>query len=100
MSPLSRRSTLQLSLISLATVISGCSVLSRGSEQIDWTTDSMNDDIFSPPVLGDDRVYIGVSEGDILALDTNSGEVDWQRPWSAFMATPVMSEDRLVFRTR
>ncbi|ERJ04654.1 alcohol dehydrogenase cytochrome c protein [Halorhabdus tiamatea SARL4B] len=60
----------------------------------------MNDDIASPPVLGDDRVYVAVSEGDVLALDANSGEVDWQRPWNEFMATPVMSDGRLVSRTR
>jgi outer membrane protein assembly factor BamB len=65
---------------------------------IAWTFEQSTDNIIGGPIVVGDIVLIPSSDGNLYALDIDSGELAWDEPFSARAAlwsSPIIDEDRI-----
>jgi outer membrane protein assembly factor BamB len=65
---------------------------------IAWTFEGSTDNIVGGPVVVDQIVLIPSSDGNLYALDIDTGELVWDEPFSARAAlwsSPIIDEDRI-----
>lgn len=72
---------------------------SRWTDQVVWQK-RMAEKVASGPTLSGDKLLVGTTKGNLVALDAQSGEVVWQVTLSSeILSRPVIADGRIFTRT-
>ena len=66
--------------------------------QIVWELD-LQEDVFMPPAVLNDRLVVGSEAGNIIAIDTARGTVLWRRSLNAAVRSPLVALGGAIFVT-
>jgi outer membrane protein assembly factor BamB len=94
--PLWARPTIDGEMIFFTSMDHNLYALAAENGDLVWSQDLGGASVSTPALSEDDRLYVGTFAKEVLALDTNRGEILWKSPIQGWIwASPVLDGDQL-----